>query len=515
MNTLSLSQKQSDAWHYLHDNVTTEVMYGGGAGGGKSMLGCLNEIDGCNRYPGTRGIIGRAVLKSIKDSTLVTYEKVCKILGYQAGVDYKLNSQDMVIKWVNGSVTVFKEMEHKPSDPNFERLGSTEYTRCFIDEAGEVVEKASDIINSRLRWMLTEFCHNFPCAHPTKNSELIRYELIEGNKTPVWLCAGCGCETKGLTPKSLLSANPNHNWVKFKYIKDQDGNLIKLKPHQKYVRALVDDNPDEGFKANYKQQLSRMGSQYDIDRLLFGDWDAMPRTGGEFLKKFSRESHVRKTEWIKGDSILLSFDENVNPYVTCLVFQVRKHEWGKEYVQIDEICLPDPLNRVKYVCNEFKRRYQRQFVPKLFYYGDATSQKEDTKKEKGENFFTDVHNHLQEYSPVKMVPNANPSVIDSGQFVDQILAGAVDGLMITIGENCHKSVHDYSYAKEDSDGTILKKKIKHPETGVSYEEHGHHIDALRYIIAYAEPGAYAKCRRGYDPTPVIVGGRQPDSSKHY
>ncbi|WP_230679154.1 hypothetical protein, partial [Streptococcus pneumoniae] len=80
----------------------------------------------------------------------------------------------------------------------------------------------------------------------------------------VWLCSGCGLETKGLTPKMLISANPNHNWVKFKYIKNQDGQRVHLKPYQKYVRALVGDNPDEGFRANYRQQLSKM-SQYDKD----------------------------------------------------------------------------------------------------------------------------------------------------------------------------------------------------------------------------------------------------------
>lgn len=472
---IDLSQKQSDAWHYLTDNETTEMLYGGGAGGGKSYLGCLWHIDRRLRYPKSRGVIGRASLKSIKESTLITYLKVCGLLGLRAGIDYKMNGQDMIVNFSNGSRTIFKDLEYTPSDPNFERLGSTEYTDAFVDEAGEVREKAIDILNSRIRWMLHDY---------------------------------------GLVPKSLLTANPNHNWIKFKFIKDENGNLVKLKPHQKYVRALVDDNPDEGFKALYKQQLSRMGSQYDIDRLLFGDWDAMPRTGGEFLKKFTREDHVKKTIWTKNAAILISFDENINPYVTCLVFQVIKED-GKIYRQIDEICLPDPLNRIKYVCSEFKRRYPKHSVPKLFYYGDATSQKEDTKKEKGENFFTEVHNHLAEYSPVKMVPKANPSVIDSGQFVDEILAGNIEGLQIEIGEVCHKSIHDYSYAKEDSDGTILKKKVKHPDTGVSYEEHGHHIDALRYLIVMAEPGAFQKHKKGISTPSPIIGGREADESQHY
>ena len=243
---MKLSQKQSNAWHYLNDQTTTELLYGGAAGGGKSYLGCLWHIDRRVRYPGSRGFIGRKELKSIKESTLITYLKVAQIMGYRAGIDFKFNAQDMVINWSNGSRTVFKALALEPSDPNFESLGSTEFTDAFIDEAGEITEKAFDIINSRIRWMLSEF---------------------------------------GLTPKILLSCNPNINWLKHKYIKNLKGDYIELKNYQKYISAKVDDNPDEGFKKLYKESLSKM-NEYDKARLLFGDWDAIPKTGGEFYKKF-------------------------------------------------------------------------------------------------------------------------------------------------------------------------------------------------------------------------------------
>ena len=243
MSRIDLSQKQSDAWHYLEDDTTTEMLYGGGAGGGKSYLGCLWHIHRRIRYPETRGLIGRKELKSIKESTLVTYFKVCRILGYQAGRDYKYNANDMVITWANGSKTIFKDLDFIPSDENFERLGSTEYTDAFIDEAGEITLKAFDIVNSRLRWMLSDY---------------------------------------GLIPKILLTCNPNNNWIKTKYIKDEKGNYICLKPYQRYVRALVTDNPDKEFSKLYIDQLGKLSSAYDIDRLLHGDWDAMPKTGGSF-----------------------------------------------------------------------------------------------------------------------------------------------------------------------------------------------------------------------------------------
>ena len=474
---IELSQKQSDAWHYLTDNETTELLYGGGAGGGKSYLGCLWHIDRRNRYANSRGLIGRAELKSIKESTLITYLKVCDLLGYKAGQDYKFNGQDMVITWSNGSKTIFKDLSYKPSDPSFESLGSTEYTDAFIDEAGEVIEKAVDILNSRLRWKIADF---------------------------------------GLVPKLLLTCNPNHNWIKFKYIKNEEGQKVYLKPYQKYVKALVDDNPDEAFKDLYKQQLNRMSSQYDKDRLLFGDWDAMPRTGGEFWKQFNRDLHVSKNEWNRELPLHISWDENVNPYLTCLVWQIEVDRMDNKIVrQIDEICLPDPRNRVKYVCGEFKRRYHHEYVPKLFIYGDATSKKDDVKKEKGENLFTDIENCLDDYRITRRVPAANPSVWDSGNFIDDIYASKIDGVTIEIGENCIKSIHDYCYAKE-SDGGIDKKKVKDPVTGITYEEYGHCSDAKRYFITQALSVEYGRFKSGGKQPIVIVGkGRVPDTRHGY
>jgi hypothetical protein len=474
---INLSQKQSDAWHYLTDNETTEVLYGGGAGGGKSYLGCLWHIDRRVRFAGSRGLIGRAQLKSIKESTLITYLKVCNLLGYRAGVDYKFNGQDMTIVWSNGSKTVFKDLDYKPSDPNFESLGSTEFTDAFIDEAGEIIQKAFDIVNSRIRWMLGEF---------------------------------------GLVPKILLTCNPNQNWIKYKYIKNEEGQLVRLLPYQKYVRALVDDNPDQEFKDLYKQQLDRMSSQYDKDRLLFGDWDAMPRTGGEFWKQFNRDSHVKKVGWIEELAVHISWDENVNPYLTCQVWQIINTDENKILRQIDEICLPDPRNRVAYVCQEFKRRYPLSRVPKLFIYGDATSKKEDVKKEKGENLFTEIELHLKEYNYVRRVPTANPSVLDSASFIEDVYAGKVSELIIEIGENCIKSIHDYSYAKEDSDGGISKKKITDPMTKISYEEYGHCSDAKRYFITEAEHSLYYSHRRGSKIVAPLIGvKRTPNQSAHY
>ncbi len=69
----SPSKRQKEAFDILEDKQTTELFYGGGAGGGKSYLGCYWLISSCMRYPGTRWLMGRARLKSLKESTFLTF----------------------------------------------------------------------------------------------------------------------------------------------------------------------------------------------------------------------------------------------------------------------------------------------------------------------------------------------------------------------------------------------------------------------------------------------------------
>lgn len=224
----TLSRKQDKAWEYLTDGTHTEVLYGGAAGGGKSWLGCVWLIGMCIQYPGSRWLMGRAVAKTLKETTLNSFFDVCAEAEMRQGDHYSYNAQTGIIT-VGKSTIILKDLFAYPSDPNFDDLGSLEITGGFIDEANQVTEKAKDIVGSRIRYKLDEF---------------------------------------GIIPKLLMTCNPAKNWVYRDFYAPNAAGTIA--PHRAFVPALVTDNPN--ISQHYIDNLKRLSGP-DRARLLDGNWD--------------------------------------------------------------------------------------------------------------------------------------------------------------------------------------------------------------------------------------------------
>jgi phage terminase large subunit len=150
---MQLLKKQQYAVFYLKDSTTKEILFGGGAGGGKSALGCLWLIESCQKYPGSRWLMGRAKLKALKETTLVTFFDLSSQLGISEQWEY--NAQSGTINWLNGSQIILKDLFLYPSDPNFDSLGSLEITGAFIDEVSQINYKAWQIVQSRIRYKIS------------------------------------------------------------------------------------------------------------------------------------------------------------------------------------------------------------------------------------------------------------------------------------------------------------------------------------------------------------------------
>jgi phage terminase large subunit len=224
------TEKQAEVWDYLTDDVTTDILFGGGAGGAKSFTGCAWIIIMCGMYPGTRWVIGRKKLKTLKETTLQTFWDVCRKWNIKEGRDFKFNAQDNVIRFSNGSEVLLKDLFLYPADPNFDNLGSLEITGAFVDEVNQVVYKSIEVLKSRMRYKLDEF---------------------------------------GLIPKLLMTCNPAKNWVFMEFYKPFKEKV--LEPWKRFVQSLAKDNPF--LSKFYRQQLARIKDKNLRERLEKGNWE--------------------------------------------------------------------------------------------------------------------------------------------------------------------------------------------------------------------------------------------------
>ncbi|RME51975.1 hypothetical protein D6783_06190, partial [Candidatus Woesearchaeota archaeon] len=221
--------KQKEAWKYLTDRKTTEILYGGAAGGGKTFLGCAWLLLMASALPNTRWLMGRAVLKALKQSTLLTFFDLARRWGFVHGVHLQYKEQQGIIQFKNGSQIFLKDLFAYPSDPEFDSLGSTEYTGAFIDEASQVTKKAKDIVMSRIRYKLDEY---------------------------------------NLVPKLLIASNPAKNWMYQEFYKPwRAGNLPEFR---KFVPSKVTDNP---FISKYYVENLKKLPRVSRERLLKGNWE--------------------------------------------------------------------------------------------------------------------------------------------------------------------------------------------------------------------------------------------------
>ncbi|MDI6033995.1 phage terminase large subunit [Flavobacterium sp. LB2P84] len=243
---------------------------------------------------------------------------------------------------------------------------------------------------------------------------------------------------------------------------------------------------DEKLIAKYFKLKTTDYNAYKVNVL--GEWGNVQR-GGEFYKNFRAETQVKKHTYDPNLPLHISFDENVNPYLSLSVYQAK----GLKSWKIKEICLEHPFNTLSHTLNKFKTIFPSN-KETIFIYGDRTSLKQDTKLEKGQNFFTIIEDDLKRKGCATKLrlPKQNPSVSSRGNFINEIFGSNIYDIEYSIDENCNLTIDDYENVKESSDGTKHKEKTKHPTTKVTYEKYGHLTDTDDYFICEYYKNEYEK-----------------------
>jgi hypothetical protein len=225
------NKKQLEAVKYWIDNETEEILFGGAKAGGKSFLGASLIFGDALIYPDTHYFIARAELTDLRKFTIPTVYEVFANWGLKFDDYATFNGQDSCFNLYNGSKVFLLACKELPSDPLFERFGSMQMTRGWIEEGGEIAETA---------------------------------------KSNLWLSIGrWKNELYGLKKKLLITANPKKGWMKREFV-----DLYKedrLPANKKFIRSLVTDNPY--MSDDYIKTLSEEKDEVRKQRLFFGDWD--------------------------------------------------------------------------------------------------------------------------------------------------------------------------------------------------------------------------------------------------
>jgi hypothetical protein len=225
------NEKQKECCRAWADDTVTDIYYGGAKAGAKSFTGVNLIFSDALTYDDTRYFIARKKLNDLRKFTLPTISKVFKSWGQKVEEFAKFNANDNYFQCINGSKILLLEAAYMPSDPLYERFGSMEFTRGWIEEAGEFELPARNNLAASIgRW---------------KNTE---YNLVR---------------------KLLQTGNPSKNYTYRDYYKPFIAKT--LKPNQRFIQAFIQDNKmiDDG----YIEQLQQSLSDNEKERLLYGNWE--------------------------------------------------------------------------------------------------------------------------------------------------------------------------------------------------------------------------------------------------
>jgi hypothetical protein len=333
----------------LFDRETKFILFGGGAGGGKSWLICEWIIYMCLKYPKTKWFIGRKELKRLMSSTFLTLLKVLD--KHSIGRDrWKLNGQYNYMEFFNGSRIDLLDVDYIPSDPMFQRFGSIEYTGGALEEVGEISFGAFDTLKTRIG------------RHYNREYKI--------------------------PPKILMTCNPSKNWTYPEFYKPwRDKEITSEKV---FIQSLYNDNPYT--LSEYGEMLKSITDKILKQRLMFGDWeyesDPMRLFDYEkILDMFSNDAE-RGQKYLTIDVAGLGRDKTVIAFWDGFYLEEIRMQQNVTAQEVDKLmterkipssnCLIDETGVGFGVVNELKKTYKREV--KGFVAGSTPIKKEDEKE---------------------------------------------------------------------------------------------------------------------------------------
>lgn len=436
-----------------------------------SYLASCWLISSCIRYNGVRMFVARTTLKSIRESIWKTIKQVLLSWGLSQNVHWKENNVLGFIEFWNGSTISMVDLAPSQIDPEYQRLGSSEYSGGYIEEAGEVDEKGAEILMSRVRYLV--------------------YETT-------------------VVPKVLLGSNPSLNWIKGRFVCDEEGNEVVRARGDFFYPFLVKDNPDKNFRMGYMQRLMSIKDPATRERLLNGNWLWVDNNVAAAYWSFDGNKHlmlnVKDKFYDPLRPLILALDFNVLPYMSCLVVQID-YEAKKVFVLEEVLGKPDEkTNNTPAMSRKIARKYlSESHLGGLVLTGDPAGLARSTQTEEGVNNFTILNQVLVQsgFNVKTSILTKQPSQVQRLEFVNSVFEG-YGGWEILVDMTCAKFKEDLIYQRKNPDGTKEKKKVADVKLKTKYEKYGHLSDCFDYTLCYFLSDDYARFRRSNENTSIVT-----------
>lgn len=480
----------SQPQEYIITSTQDINLFLAGVGSGKTHLGGFISGYYILKFPNCFGFIGANTYQQLTTSTLYRVREVwAELFHWRDGIDYvvgikppknfntenhNFDSYDSIISFKNGAV-VFKG-----SLDNAKMHDGKEFGWAILDETKDSREQdVKDVILTRLR---------------KQGIFIDSTSQLTTNPT-----SATNAPNRAYNPLYILTSPAKVQWInewfEFDSMQTEIQQLIYSKT-QFFIKEWKDKcvvisstyHNEANLPVGYIQRILDNQTEEGAKRLIYGN--PFVRAGGEFYSGFNRMKHVRKVEYLEGLPIHISFDQNVVPYVTATLYQIEQLDGGKQRIrQFDEICLSNPNNRTEKLCLEFIRRWGSRCKDGLYYYGDPSGKKSDTRS--NEHDYKIVERILRRYlnNRSNRVPFVHPRVIKRKDFINNCLEMVYPELDIIIGDHCKHSITDFEFLKEDINGKKLKETAK-DDSGRTYEKYGHTSDTFDYFITQAFPALY-------------------------